>query len=126
MKKMKKKIFWVYMAGMVALSFVSCKGKDSGDVFEDIILREDFISVYDSIGKDVTIDKVFERDGLAFVEINWREYELGMDFLSMAMVYNVAPMGEFKTEEEVYNEWWRLYVQRWNALVPEVPLYSNQ
>ena len=30
------------------------------------------------------------------------------------------------TEEDVYNEWWKLYIQRWNKLVPEVPLYSNQ
>jgi len=30
------------------------------------------------------------------------------------------------TEEDVYNEWWKLYIQRWNMLVPEVPLYSNQ
>ena len=49
-----------------------------------------------------------------------------MDFLSMAMVYNVRPSGQFATATEVYNEWWRLFMQRWNLLVPEIPLYSNQ
>lgn len=44
--------------------------------------------------------------------------KLGMDYLSMAMVYNA------KTEEE-YNEWWKAYIERWNELMPDIPLYSN-
>lgn len=44
--------------------------------------------------------------------------KLGMDYLSMAMVYNA------KTEEE-YNEWWKAYIERWNELMPDIPLYSS-
>ena len=54
------------------------------------------------------------------------EYELGMDFLSMANVYNSTPAGDYKTAEDVYAAWWKLYMQRWNYLMPEVPLYSNE
>ena len=39
---------------------------------------------------------------------------------------NPEPVAAEATEEDVYNEWWRLYIQRWNYLVPEIPLYSNQ
>ena len=39
---------------------------------------------------------------------------------------NPANTSTSTTEEDVYNEWWRLYIQRWNMLVPEIPLYSNQ
>ncbi|MGN1047028.1 MAG: ABC transporter substrate-binding protein [Eubacteriales bacterium] len=44
--------------------------------------------------------------------------KLGMDYLSMAMVYNA-------TTEEEYNEWWMAYIERWNELMPDIPLYSN-
>ncbi len=89
--------------------------------------REEFQSVYDTIGGRVSVDMVEEtEEGLAFVEVDGVRYELGMDFLSMAMVYNVRPVGEFADQTAVYNEWWRLYMQRWNYLVPEAPLYSNQ
>ena len=50
--------------------------------------RTDYTSVYEKIGKDITIDQVFEEDGVAYVEVEGIKYELGMDFLSMAMVYN--------------------------------------
>ena len=43
---------------------------------------------------------------------------LGMDYLSMAMVYDA------RTEQE-YNQWWGAYLQRWNQLLPDIPLYSN-
>ncbi|MBE6557838.1 MAG: hypothetical protein E7661_02350 [Ruminococcaceae bacterium] len=71
---------------------------------------------------------VVEEEGLAYVEYEGVTYELGMDFLSMAMVYNtsVPENGGFETAEDVYNFWWKLYIQRWNYLAPEVPLYSNQ
>ena len=49
--------------------------------------RTDFTSVYEKIGDKVTIDMVEERDGLAYVTVDGIEYELGMDFLSRAMVY---------------------------------------
>jgi hypothetical protein len=78
------------------------------------------------IGSKITADMVVEKDGFAYVTYEGVEYELGMDFLSMAMVYNCTPAGNFKTAEEVYNFWWKLYMQRWNYLAPEIPLYSNQ
>lgn len=43
---------------------------------------------------------------------------LGMDYLSMAMVYDA------ETDEE-YLEWWTAYIRRWNELIPEIPLYCN-
>ena len=105
---------------------VGCKKKGNENLFEDVVERTDFRSVYGEIGEQVSIDMVTERDGVVFVTVEGREYELGLDFLSMAMVYNTRPAGNFTTAEAVYNEWWRLYMQRWNALAPEVPLYSNQ
>ncbi len=44
--------------------------------------------------------------------------KLGMDYLSMAMVYDA-------TTEAEYNEWWKAYIERWNDLMPDIPLYSN-
>lgn len=44
--------------------------------------------------------------------------KLGMDYLSMAMVYNA-------TTEAEYNQWWAAYIERWNEVLPDVPLYSN-
>ena len=92
----------------------------------DAIKHESYESVYEAIGANITIDMVEEVDGLAYVEYEGTKYELGMDFLSMAMVYNCTPAGDYTTSEEVYNEWWKLYIQRWNYLAAEVPLYSNQ
>ncbi len=108
-------------------SFVGCScGKGNEDFLEDVITREDYRSVYGAIGKRVTIDMVEERGDRAYVTVDGVEYELGMDFLSMAMVYNTKPIGEYATATDVYNEWWRLFIRRWNYLAPEVPLYSNQ
>lgn len=96
----------------------------------DVIEHTDFTSVYDMIGSFVTIDMVEENEnGLAFVQYEGVRYELGMDFLSTAMVYNTAvptDHAQYQTAEDVYNAWWKLYIQRWNYLVPEVPLYSNE
>ncbi len=44
--------------------------------------------------------------------------KLGMDYLSMAMVYDATTADE-------YNQWWQAYIERWNELMPDVPLYSN-
>ncbi len=99
----------------------------TGDPLKDAFEREDFTSVYDEIGANITIDMVEEdEDGFAYVTYEGVKYQLGMDFLSMAMVYNCTPAGEFDTDEKVYNEWYRYFLQRWNYLVPEIPLYSNQ
>jgi len=93
----------------------------------DAVEHESITSVYEMIGSKVTIDMVTEDKvtGLATITYEGKKYEAGMDFLSMAMVYNCKPAGEYKTEEEVYNQWWKLYIQRWNYLAAEIPLYSN-
>ncbi len=44
--------------------------------------------------------------------------KLGMDYISFAMVYDA-------TTTEEYNEWWQAYIERWNELMPDIPLYSN-
>lgn len=44
--------------------------------------------------------------------------KLGMDYLSMAMVYDATTTDE-------YNQWWKAYIERWNQLMPDIPLYSN-
>ena len=44
--------------------------------------------------------------------------KLGMDYISFAMVYDA-------TTEDEYNQWWQAYIERWNELMPDIPLYSN-
>ena len=88
---------------------------------------EDYTSLYEKYGKDITIADVTEDDdGFGYITVDGEEYLLGLDFLTMAMVYNTTPAGEYETEDDVYAAWWRLYITRWNYLLPEVPLYSNE
>ncbi len=111
----------------LVLPTVGCKNKENGDVFQDVVQRESHISTYEVFGKEITLADVTEKeDGRAYATYQGKEYELGMDFLSMAMVYNAKPVGRYATSEQAYDEWWRLFMQRWNLLAPEVPLYSNQ
>ena len=63
---------------------------------------------------------------LCYIEKDGVEYELGLDFLSMAMVYNTQVVDGWDTEDDVYATWWRYYMQRWNYLMPEIPLYANE
>lgn len=89
----------------------------------------DYVTMYDQYGSEITIDDVQEDEyGLAYIEVDGEVKYLGMDFLSMAMVYKTAvPEGSsYKTEDDVYAAWWKYYITRWNELVPEVPLYSNE
>ncbi|MBR3973341.1 MAG: hypothetical protein IKJ99_05265 [Oscillospiraceae bacterium] len=90
----------------------------------------DFVSLYSEFGADVTIDQVIEdtATGNAYIEIDGTMYTLGLDFLSRAMVYNtsVPAGGMWQTEDDVYATWWKLYIQRWNNLLPEIPLYANE
>ena len=129
MKKAKLLVALLLVLVMaLPLALAACN-KTSPVDDKDIVERTDYTSVYDKIGKDVTIDMVEEgENGLAYVTVDGVKYELGMDFLSMAMVYNTTPIEDneaYDTAEEIYNEWWKLYILRWNYLVPEVPLYSN-
>ena len=113
---------------LLATSAISCaKAPEYQEIdLADAVVHQDYTSVYEKIGSKITADMVVEKDGLAYVTYEGVEYELGMDFLSMAMVYNCTPAGDFKTAEDAYNFWWKLYMQRWNYIAPEVPLYSNQ
>lgn len=43
-----------------------------------------------------------------------------LDWLTMKMVYGVD-----SSDTEAYLTLWRLFIQRWNELMPQVPLYSN-
>lgn len=90
----------------------------------------DYTSLYKQFGKDITVDQVIEdtATGLAYINVDGVDYELGLDFLTMAMVYNISVPegGIWETEDDVYATWWKLYIQRWNYLLPEVPLYSNE
>ncbi len=43
-----------------------------------------------------------------------------LDWLSMEMVYGVE-----STDVDTYLILWQKFIQRWNALMPQVPLYSN-
>ena len=75
----------------------------------DVVTHKDYTSVYEKIGSDVTIDMVEEDEdtGKAYVTVDGVKYELGMDFLSTAMVYN-------SPDEDAFNQWWKLYIQRWS------------
>ncbi len=91
---------------------------------------KDYISLYEQFGKEVTIADVEEDPdtGFAYITKDGVKYELGLDFLTMAMVYNVdvPEGGDWATADDVYATWWKLYIQRWNYLMPEIPLYSNE
>ncbi len=86
----------------------------------------DYQSLYDQFGKVITVNDVKEDEitGLAYIEVDGETYELGMDFLSMAMVYNTVADGI--SEDDAYAIWWKYYITRWNYLMPEIPLYSNE
>ena len=151
-----KKILALLLVAVMALSLVACGGEtvetttatgntEAPATTEEVVAEEvissiqmlngkeygvDYVSLYEQLGADVTIDQVIEdtATGLAYIEVDGTEYELGLDFLTMAMVYNtsVPEGGIWETEDDVYATWWKLYMQRWNYLLPEVPLYSNE
>jgi ABC-type transport system substrate-binding protein len=125
-KARKQRIFF-FTAFFAMAAMPGCRDKTDNSVLNDVVYRESYDSVYEKIGKEITLDMVEEStEGKAYVTHEGKKYELGMDFLSMAMVYNAKPTEKFLTATDAYNEWWRLFMQRWNLLVPEVPLYSNQ
>lgn len=144
---MRKKLLSLLLVGaMVTGCLTACGGNTTttenketssaavvGPTYEDVdvadaITHNDYTSVYDMIGANVTIDMVTEDPdtGLATITYEGKEYEAGLDFLSMAMVYNCEPVGEYETKEDVYNQWWKLFIQRYNYMALEIPLYSNQ
>ena len=51
-----------------------CNQGNNDDVLKDVIHRENYQSVYDKIGKDITINEVREgTDGRAYVSVGGRE-----------------------------------------------------
>ena len=135
----KTKLTALLLVFVIAFPFlVACnKQKEESKInyqpidLADVVERSDYTSVYEMIGSKVTIDMVEENeDGIAFVTVDGVKYELGMDFLSMAMVYNTKLPAAWadagKTEDDVYNAWYKLYIVRWNYLVAEIPLYANE
>ena len=96
---------------------------------EDGVFGVDYDSLYARLGDRVRADMVYESGGDAYVLVDGQEYALGLDFLSMAMTLNTSPIADnpaFDTAQEVYTAWWRLFAQRWNRLVPRLPLYAQQ
>ena len=136
-----KKLMALLLSMMMVLSVFSFAGAENVSVdsiaddpeFQVMNLGnykygEDYISLYEQVGKDITIADVHEDEetGFGYITVDGEEKLLGLDFLTMAMVYNTTPAGDYETEEDVYAAWWRLYITRWNYLLPEVPLYSNE
>ena len=131
----KFRILALVLALLVILpAVVACKktgddGNDTGDNTKEVVYQpvdpadavehKYYTSVYDMIGAKVTIDMVTENDdGTAKVTYEGKDYELGMDFLSMAMVYKTAvpENSQYETEDDVYAAWWKYYMTRWNYL----------
>ncbi len=128
-----KKLLAMLLAAMMLLSTATCFAEEAASTPKTLVGKEwqkDYISLYDKYGKETSIADVTEdpSTGFAYIEKDGKQYELGLDFLTMAMVYNtqVPEGGMWETEDDVYATWWKLYIQRWNALLPEIPLYSNE
>lgn len=105
---------------------------DNGDInyynFDGLTYGEDgdFYSVYAKYGKDITTADVKKNDdGDYYIEKDGKQFVLGLDFLSMAMVYNCGD-GTIDEQKAEYAKWWQWYIERWNKLLPEMPLYSNE
>lgn len=93
---------------------------DDNDVAAELEYGTDYSTLYEKFGTEADASKVTFKSGLAYQTFSdGKEYELGLDYLTMAMVYNSKNESEYVT-------WWKAFIQRWNYLLPEVPLYSNQ
>lgn len=125
-----KKLLSLVLAAAMLLSLVPAAFAEEAET-KSISGKEygvDYTSLYSQFGKDTTIADVTEDEetGLCYIEKDGVEYELGLDFLSMAMVYNTQVVDGWDTEDDVYATWWRYYMQRWNYLMPEIPMYANE
>ncbi len=148
---MKKLLALVLVAVMMLSMFACSPANNDDEIIENVPLAErksivgktfgakidgtdlfpadaDYTALYEKYGKDVTLDDVVEdaETGLAYIVRDDVRYELGLDFLTMAMVYNATATDEYPTADDAYAAWWRLYIQRWNYLLPEIPLYGNE
>ena len=125
-----KKLLSLVLAAAMLLSLVPAAFAEEAET-KSINGKEygvDYTSLYSQFGKETTIADVTEDEetGLCYIEKDGVEYELGLDFLSMAMVYNTQVVDGWDTEDDVYATWWRYSMQRWNYLMPEIPLYANE
>ena len=125
-----KKLLSLVLAAAMLLSLVPAAFAEEAET-KSINGKEygvDYTSLYSQFGKDTTIADVTEDEetGLCYIEKDGVQYELGLDFLTMAMVYNTQVVDGWDTEDDVYATWWRYYMQRWNYLMPEIPLYANE
>ena len=78
-------------------------------------LASNFTSLYDQ-SYNFTLDPALVAEGYNTDFI----FDEELDKLSMDMVYGVEA-----GDDEAYLEIWKQFIQRWNELLPEVPLYSN-
>ena len=125
-----KKLLSLVLAAAMLLSLVPAAFAEEAET-KSINGKEygvDYTSLYSQFGKETTIADVTEDEetGLCYIEKDGVQYELGLDFLTMAMVYNTQVVDGWDTEDDVYATWWRYYMQRWNYLMPEIPLYANE
>lgn len=96
---------------------------DAGNPAEPHYSMTNQVTIFDSVVYD---HAYFWTDDPAFVEQGWNScylYDMdegGLDDLSMRMVY-----GDVVGKEKQYLDLWAEYVERWNDLLPELPLYSN-
>ena len=118
-------------ADVMKLSFLDPEGHSSyiyGEKGDPDYGSADFTSLYAEYGRDITIADVLEDPdtGLAYIVIKGKRIFLGLDFLARAMIYNCEPAGDYPSEEDAYAAWWQYYVTRWNAVLPEIPLYQEE
>lgn len=78
-------------------------------------LASNFTSLYDQ-SYSFTLDPALVADGYNSDFI----FDEELDKLSMDMVYGVEA-----GDNDAYLEIWQNFIQRWNYLLPEIPLYSN-
>lgn len=154
MRKISKRIVALSLAAAMTASLTACGGNNDSNQgtqtpdtsvntevsnepvkaeVKSIVGKEygtDYTSLYDAVGKTISIADVTEdpETGFGYITIDGVQYELGLDFLSMAMVFNceVPAGGQWETADDVYATWWKLYIQRWNYMLPEIPLYANE
>lgn len=85
----------------------------------------DYISVYDKYGKDVTIADVKKNsEGDYYITKDGKDYVLGLDFLSMAMVYNCGTGSEAE-QKQAYAKWWQYYIEMEQAASRNAPLLQR-
>lgn len=70
---------------------------------------------------DLSFDFTRDETLLAYGYNTPRIFDEELDELSMDMVYGVDA-----DDEDTYLSLWVKFIERWNELLPEIPLYSNQ